>query len=218
MRVMIRKARADDAPFLAAVMLMASRSQLSYGLWDHFVNGTEAQCLSFLQRLAATKMRHLFHHDVFLIAEKDGRAAAGLSGYDPVTEGMVRFVQALPEALEGLGWSRSDFQAAARRMSSYERCTPEEIPGVWVVESVAAMPEARKEGLVSLLLGEILARGKAKGYGKAQIGIFTGNAAARRVYEKAGFQYVDEKRDPEFEVTYGDYGIARLMMDLHEGR
>lgn len=214
MSVTIRNARADDAPFLAAVMLMASRSQLSRGLWDQFVNGTQEQCLAFLRKLAVTKMPHLFHHDVFLIAEKDGKACAGLSGYDPVTEGMPRFVQALPEALEPLGWSRSDFQAAAQRMSSYERCMPEEIPGVWVVESVAALPEARKEGLVSLLLGEILARGKAKGYSKAQISIFIGNTPARRAYEKAGFHYADEKRDPEFEMTYGDYGIARLMMDL----
>jgi len=214
MSVTIRNARADDAPFLAAVMLMASRSQLPRGLWDQFVGGTEEQCLSFLRKLAVTKMPHLFHHDVFLIAEKDGRACAGLSGYDPVTEGMSRFIQALPEALEPLGWSRSELQEASRRMSSYERCMPEEIPGVWVVESVAALPAARKEGLVSLLLGEILDRGKAKGYGKAQISIFTGNTPARRVYEKAGFHYADEKRDPEFEMTYGDYGIARLMMDL----
>ena len=214
MSITIRNARADDAPFLATVMLMASRSQLSRGLWDQFVNGTQEQCLSFLRKLAVTKMPHLFHHDVFLIAEKDGKAAAGLSGYDPVTEGMPRFIQALPEALEPLGWSRSDFQAAAGRMSSYERCMPEEIPGVWVVESVAALPDARKEGLVSLLIAEILARGKARGYAMAQISIFTGNTPARRAYEKAGFHYADEKRDPEFEMTYGDYGIARLIANL----
>lgn len=214
MSVAIRNARADDAPFLASVMLMASRSQLPLGLWDHFVQGNEERCLLFLQKLAVTQMPHLFHHDVFLIAEKDGKAAAGLSGYDPVTHGMTSFIQALPEAIQVLGWSRSDFRAAAERMSSYERCTPEDMPGVWIVESVAALPDARKEGLVSLLLDEILKRGRANGYEKAQITVFIGNTPAVRAYEKVGFRYVDEKRDPEFEMTYGDYGLARLMMDL----
>ncbi|MEE9912771.1 MAG: GNAT family N-acetyltransferase [Deltaproteobacteria bacterium] len=214
MSVTIRNAQAEDAPFLAKVMLMASRSQLPRGLWDQFVNGSEEQCLSFLRNLAVTRTPHLFHHDVFIIAEKDGQAAAGLSGYDPETEGMPFFAKALPEVLGGLGWSMADLKAASKRMSSFGRCSPDDGPGVWVVESVAAMPEARGQGLVSLLLDEILAQGRAKGYDKAQIGVFTGNAPAIRVYEKAGFRYVDEKRDPEFESTYGDFGIARLMMDL----
>lgn len=214
MSVEIRNARADDAPFLARVMLMASRSQLSFGLWDQFVGGNEERCLSFLEKLAVTKTPHLFHYDVFLIAEKDGKASAGLSGYDPLTQGMPFFYQALPEAVGALGWGRPELKEASERMFSYGRCAPEDIPGVWIVESVAARPEVRGQGLVSLLLREVLAYGKAKGYEKAQISIFTGNVPARRAYEKAGFRYTDEKRDPEFEMTYRDYGIARLMMDL----
>ena len=67
---------------------------------------------------------------------------------------------------------------------------------------------------MSLLLQEILAKGKTQGYMTAQISVLISNAPARKAYEKASFRYVDEKRDPEFETTYGDYGIARMMMEL----
>lgn len=214
MSVTIRNAGAEDVPFLATVMLMASRSQLPHGLWDQFVHGNEEQCLSFLQKLAVTKVPHLFHYTVFIIAEKDGRAVAGLSGYDPETEGMPFFARALPTVTDELGWSRTDLKAASQRMSSYIRCAPDDPPGVWIVESVAVLPHARGQGLISLLLEEILRRGKAKGCEKARIGVFAGNTSAMRAYEKAGFRFVDEKRDDEFQKSYGDYGIVRMMMDL----
>jgi ribosomal protein S18 acetylase RimI-like enzyme len=92
----------------------------------------------------------------------------------------------------------------------------DEIPGVWVVESVAAMPEARRQGITNLLLEEILARGKSQGYEKSQLSVLISNTPARRAYEKAGFRYVNEKRNSEFEAVYGDYGIVNMMRDLHQ--
>lgn len=214
MSVTIRNARADDAPFLAQIMLTASRSHRPYGLWDQFVNREEKDCLSFLEKIAVTKTPHLFHHDVFMIAEKDGKAVAGLSGYDPEFHGMKFYGRILPEVYDQMGWSMADLKEASKRMTSFVNCMPAEVSGVWIVESVAAMPEARKQGIMNLLLQEILARGRSRGYQAAQISVLINNTPARRAYEKAGFRYVADKRDPEFEATYGDYGIARLMMDL----
>lgn len=214
MSVTIRNARADDAPFLARVMLMASRSHRPYGLWEEFVKRDEKDCLSFLQKIAVTKTPHLFHHDVFIVAEKDGQAVAGLSGYDPASHGMINFISILPEVCEELGWSKTDLKEASRRMRSYATCMSDEIPGVWVVESVAAMPEARRQGIMNLLLEEILSRGKSQGYEKSQISVLISNTPARRAYEKAGFRYVNEKRNPEFEAVYGDYGVVCMMMEL----
>lgn len=214
MTIVIRNAQAEDAPFLARVMLTASRSHRPYGLWDHFVKGDEKACLDFLQKIAVTKTPHLFHHNVFLIAEKDGQAVAGLSGYDSATHGMKVFSRNVPEVCNGVGWTGDDLKAAFGRMLSYAACMPEETPNVWIVESVAAMPDARRQGVMNLLLTEILARGKAKGYEKSQISVLISNIPARRAYEKAGFRYVAEKRDPEFETTYGDYGIVRMMREL----
>ena len=214
MPVIIRNAHAEDAPFLARVMLMASRSHRPYGLWDHFVKRNENDCLFFLEKIAVTKTPHLFHYDVFLIAEQNGKAVAGLSGYDQASHGIKHFSRILPEVYDEIGWSKSDLKEASRRMLSYAACMPDEIPDVWIVESVAAIPEARKQGIMNLLLEEILARGKSQGYERSQISVLVSNMPARRAYEKAGFRYVNEKRDPEFEKIYGDYGIVRLMREL----
>lgn len=214
MSVTIRNARADDAPFLARVMLAASRSHRPYGLWDHFVKRGEDDRLAFLRKIAVTTAPHLFHYDVFLIAEKDGTAVAGLSGYDRDLHGMKFFSRVVPDVCEEIGWSKADLKEASKRMLSFMACMPDEIPGVWIVESVAAMPQARRQGIMGLLLGEILVRGKSRGFERSQISVLVSNIPARRAYENAGFHYVNEKRDPEFEAIYGDYGIARLMMDL----
>jgi GNAT superfamily N-acetyltransferase len=214
MSVTIRNAQADDAPFLARVMLMASRSHRPYGLWDQFVKGDENNCLSFLRKIAVTKTPHLFHHDVFIIAEKDGKAVAGLSGYNPESHGMKFFSRIVPEVCEEIGWTKTDLKEAFKRLMPFVNCMSAEVSGVWIVESVAALPDERRQGMMNLLLQEILAKGKTQGFKAAQISVLINNTPARTAYEKAGFRYVDEKRDHEFEATYGDHGIARLMMDL----
>ncbi len=214
MSVTIRNACVDDAPFLAWIMLTASRSHRPYGLWDQFVKRDEKGCLSFLQKIAVSKTPHLFHHDVFMIAEKDGKAVAGLSGYDPEFHGMKFFSRIVPEVCGELGWTKADIKEAFQRLTPFVNCMSTEVSGVWTVESVAAMPEVRRQGMMNLLLQEILGRGKTQGYKTAQISVMINNTPARKAYEKAGFRYVDEKRDPDFETTYGDHGIARLMMEL----
>jgi hypothetical protein len=77
MTITIRNARSDDAPFLAWIMLAATRSHLVYGLWDHFVKKTKKDCLAFPEAIAATGRPHLFHHETFRVAMEDGRPVAG---------------------------------------------------------------------------------------------------------------------------------------------
>ncbi len=214
MDIAIRNATADDAPFLAWVMLTASRSHRPFGLWEQFVGGTGQQALSFLEKIAVTNIPHLFHYDVFMIAEKNGKPVAGLSGFDPADRGMMIFGRALPEVYDQIGWTKADIKEALRRSASFFACMADEMPGVWILESVAAVPEIRRQGIMSVLLQEIIARGKAKGFEKAQISVLLSNTPARGAYEKCGFRYVDERRNPDFEAIYGDYGIARLMMRL----
>ena len=170
--------------------------------------------MSFLQRIAVTETPHLFHHHLFLIAEKDGEQVAGLSGYDPVAHGMKAFYRIVPAVCEEIVWTNEDLRAASRRMSSYAACMPEEVPGIWFVESVAAMPPARRQGVMNRLLTEILSKVRTGGYGKSRISVLAGSTPARMAHEKAGFRSVDEKRHPAFEATYGDDGITRMIMDL----
>ena len=83
MSVKIRRGKADDADFLARVMMLASRGHLHRGVWDLIAGGSEENCLDYLRRLALAEPVSLCHHSSFIIAEDDGRPAAALCGFDP---------------------------------------------------------------------------------------------------------------------------------------
>ena len=214
MNIDIRSAKPDDAPFLAWVMLAATRSHLNYGVWERYVGGNEQDCLAFLSLLATTQKLHLFHYSTFLVAEVNGHKAGALSGYDPKILGMKAFTQALPEVIQQLGWSRDEQKVAFERYLPWMTCMPDDAEGAWIVESVAARPEHRRKGVVSCLLDEVLKRGRESGYKRAQIGVLINNTPARSAYEKSGFKFDSEKQDPNFEAIFGTPGIARLLLDL----
>ena len=93
----------DDAEFLAWVMLSASRSHLTRGLWDLIIGADEAGCLEYLRRLALAEPRSLYHYESFLVAEVAGERAAALCGFET----------ALNHRRVGNRW-RCDGQRAAR--------------------------------------------------------------------------------------------------------
>jgi ribosomal protein S18 acetylase RimI-like enzyme len=214
MNIDIRSAKPEDAPFLAWVMLAASRSHLRYGIWEHYIGGTEQDCLFFLSLIATTQKPHLFHSSTFIVAEMNGQKVGALSGYDPKILGMRAFIQSLPEVFQKLDWTVDQQKAAAERYRPWMTCIPDDTEGAWIVESVAALPEHKRQGVVSRLLAEILDRGRRSGYKRAQIGVLINNTPARRAYEKSGFKFDSEKRNPDFEATFGTPGISKLLLDL----
>jgi GNAT superfamily N-acetyltransferase len=214
MNIDIRSAKFDDAPFLAWVMLTAARSHNKYGTWDHYVGGTEEDCLSFLRLIATTQKPHLFHYSTFIVAEVNGQKAGALSGYDPKVLGLRAYTQAVPEVIEKLGWTEDYQKAALERYMPFMTCFPDNAEGAWIVENVAVRPEYRKKGVINLLLQEVLNRGRKNGFKLAQIGAIIDNTPARRAYEKQGFKFDREKRHPSFEQVYGSPGIARLLLNL----
>lgn len=214
MNIDIRSARVEDVPFLAWVMLTATRSHNEYGVWEHYVGGTEDDCLSFLRLVATTQKPHLFHYSTFIVAEVNGQKAGALSCYDPKVLGMRAFTKVLPEVIQKLGWTEDYQKAALERYMPFMACTADDADGAWIVESVAVRPEYRKKGVVNLLLAEALDRGRKNGFKLAQIAVIIDNTPARQAYEKQGFRFDKEKRDSNFEKIYGSPGIARLLLNF----
>jgi translation initiation factor 4G len=123
-------------------------------------------------------------------------------------------MEGIREAGQALGRSEEEDAAGWQRAGSIVHCTLEHLPGAWIVENVATLPELRRRGLADLLLAEILEKGRTAGASVAEIGVFIGNDPAQRAYEKAGFVVVDEKRHPEFEDVYKSPGIRLLRRSL----
>jgi ribosomal protein S18 acetylase RimI-like enzyme len=167
-----------------------------------------------LKLLAVTTTPHLFHYSCYLIAEADGRPAAGLGGYDPRICGYAALYRAIPEVLKKMGQSGGPDPETHKRAETVLCCMPEDTEGAWIIDSVATLPEYRRKGLVDRLLAAILEKGRQEGFQMAQISIYIGNIAAQRAYEKHGFKIVDEKRHPDFEAEIGSPGMALMLRNL----
>jgi ribosomal protein S18 acetylase RimI-like enzyme len=210
----IRPAIVDDAPLLAAVMLMATRSHVSRGPWDLVINGTDEECRAYLERLAVTNTPSWCHYSGFLVAEVDGRPVSALCAYDPIKKGMSSLMQALQEVSTDLGHQPSDVEAALERLEPFMTCVPEQPEGTWIIENVATFPSFRRQGLCHALLEAILEQGRHEGYRQSQIAVFIGNTPAIRAYEKVGFTLASDKRTPEFEAVIHAPGIVCLRRSL----
>ena len=213
MDIKIRAARADDADFLSWLILTAGRAHVKKGIWEVILGMPEEQCLYFLKLLSVTKIPHFFHHSCYLLADVEGSPVAGLGGYDPAISGNSALWKALPEVFQEVRRSSPDayMNGSPPRILN---CIPDSVKGVWVIDSVAAVHEFRRKGIVSKLLKEILLKGRQQGFKSAQINIYIGNVAAQRLYEKHGFKILDEIRDPYFETQIGSPGMARMLFDL----
>jgi ribosomal protein S18 acetylase RimI-like enzyme len=213
MELRIRKAGPEDAEFLAWLMLTAGRAHVKRGIWEVILNLPEDECLGFLKLLAVSDTPHLFHYSCYLIAETEGKAVAGLGGYDPNTLGYPALQQALPEVFRKAGNSPPE-EMKSGRVPRITTCIPPAMEGAWIIDSVATRTDFRRKGIAERLLDSILAVGRSKGFPLAQISIYIGNNPAQRAYEKKGFRLFDEWRDHYFEKEIGCPGMARLICNL----
>ncbi len=212
--VKIVEARKEHAPFIAWVMLAAGRSHLDVGFWDLISGGTEAETLRLLEAVCTSEEPHFTHYSMYLIAEVDGRPAAGLSGYTESTHGTHMFIPVLQKVNRAIGRTDEEFVAGLTRAGSIALVDAGHDPQTWVIEHVATLPEYRRQGLVDRLLGEIIERGRRRGATVCDIGVLMGNDRAQRAYEKAGFSVVAETVNAEFEAAYKCPGIRLLRQGI----
>jgi len=214
MAVRIRHGRANDAEFLAWAMFAASRAHLARGLWDLIIGGNEAQCLDYLRRLALAEPRSLYHCESFLIAEVDGAPAAALTGFQ-TDNAWERVGDAMANVQRDLGWTEADTAASYQRVGPvWGNCMPPDIGADFIIESVATLPQHRRQGLIRWLIDEALADARRRECRLAQITTYIGNAPAQTAYERSGFNLRDEKRCDIVQSVLGVPGFMRLTRDL----
>jgi ribosomal protein S18 acetylase RimI-like enzyme len=205
----IRWGRADDADFIARIILLAQRGPRPLGWFDFALAQAEPQVLDFLRKLAVAKPRSWYHVAQFLIAEVDGRPAAALCAM-PSRETRDTMWAAIEEAALATGMSGLDPASIFARGGYARPCWIQGTDEDWLIEHVAALPAARGRGLVQALIDHALAAGKAASFERASITFLIGNDAAERCYAKAGFAFAEEKRDAAFEALTGAPGFRRF--------
>jgi ribosomal protein S18 acetylase RimI-like enzyme len=215
MDISIRRATADDADFLAWVMLAASRAHLSRGVWDLLVGTDEAGCLDYLQRLAVAEPRSLCHFESFWVAEADGHTGGALCGFELRSGGGWAIVgEAMGSVQRELGWTEADIAASQNRIAAVRDCFLPDIGADWGIENVATRTEYRRRGLANRLVEQAIHEGRQRGCRLAQITTFIGNDAAQSVYKGAGFVLSDEIRFPQMASVLNTPGFVRLIRPL----
>jgi translation initiation factor 4G len=209
----IRAARAAEAPFLAEVLLMASRGHLPLGAWD-LVFPDARECRRALERLAGGGVRSWCHHSLFQVADRGGEACAALVAFEPEELGETSLGKPMLDVFQHLAWPPERIAGIGPRLAPYLRCFPEMPPGSWIIENVGTRADRRRQGLVHALLEHALELGRSRGHRRAQISCLIGNLAAQRAYEKAGFAVVEELRDAGFERQLGAPGFSRMTRVL----
>ncbi len=211
----IVEATREHVPFIAWVTLEAFRSHLPQGFWDFMLYDLdEAGKLRYLETLVGTEQRHWAHYSTFLVAEVEGQPASALCGYFEEELGGGTLQLAGFEANEKFGRTQEQAAAGFERARSVMNVLPEHVPGAWIVENVATLPDFRRRGLCDLLMEAILERGRTAGASTADISVFIGNDGAQRAYEKCGFETVAEKLDAEFESVYKTPGVRTLRRTI----
>ena len=205
----IRRARPDDARFIARTILAAQRGNEPRGWFDVALGWPEPKCLAFIERIATAQRQSWWHVSQFIIAEVEGEPAAALCAMPAAgTDTAAR--SAIEEAAGKTGLNASELTAIFRRGAYTANCWVQGGDGDWLIEHVASLPAHRGCGQVQALIGHALAAGKAASFKRASISFLIGNDAAERCYAKAGFAFAEEKRDPAFEAITGAPGFRRF--------
>src|SRR5256714_6426859 len=205
----IRRARIDDAKFIARVILSAQRGHLSRGWFDIALDWPEPRCLAFLERIATAQAQSWWHVSRFILAEVEGELAAGLCAM-PAAGTVSAGRLAIMEVAEHSGLNASETAAIFRRGAYAANCWIQGGEADWLIEHVASLPMYRGRGLVQALIDHALLTGKSAGFERASISFLIGNKAAQRCYAKAGFTFAEEKRDFDFEGITSASGFRRF--------
>jgi GNAT superfamily N-acetyltransferase len=196
-------------------MYMAARSHLRACPWSLIFGESEAGTRNLLERVSRTADVHWCHASKFWIAEVDGKAAAAMCGFAPATEGTAVLVEAaLGVAAAELGYSENRLAEVSERIMVAMSGLPVDLPDIWGVENVAALPEYRGRGLIDRLFRRVLDAGREKGFKRAQILCLIGNEPGQRAWERNGFEVASQQTSPAFDELIGAPGAKLLARDM----
>lgn len=210
----IVRARPEHAPFLARIILAASRSQLPRGPFDLALALDDRKLLAIIECMTRGALVSNCHFSRFLVAEAGRQPIGALAAFDPAEPDLPPLSAALEAACGALGCDSPNIARVLARVHALDACFPAADPGTWTIEWVGVHEICRRHGICRQLLVAILAEGARRGCRRAQVSTYIGNGAATAAYLGAGFLASREHRTPEFEALLGVSGLLILRRSL----
>ncbi len=194
----VRRASAQDIPFIAWCNFESTSPEPGFSYWDPVMEGTGTKTMDFIQAVFRADALAWGSPENFFIVEQDGKPIGGASGFNmDASDYRPLRLDRLPQVAASLGWNQATldgFFAAYTQVWSDPLDVTLSPTAPWIIECVAVVPEARGRGVAKRLLNALLDEGRRLGYEQASISVTMGNEPARRLYEALGF---------ELYMTYG---------------
>ncbi len=169
--ISIRKARKDDAEFIAQVVAMAIGDEVA--LQNYCGNNY----ISVLTDIVCTENTQYSWHNA-IIAECDGKVAGAVVGYDG----------ALLEELRN-----GTFAVLQNRIGCTPNIANETEAGEYYLDSLAVMPEFRGYGIGLKLIDTFCRHAFSTGAERVGLIVDTDNPNAQKLYTSQGFKHVGDR-------------------------
>ncbi|UFS63110.1 acyl-CoA acyltransferase [Sulfurimonas sp. HSL-3221] len=188
-------------------MLTSSRAGKKIGIFDLIFETSDNGVLKErLRALALSATKSYCHYSNFLLAVSGGAVAGTICGYEPRVATHDVFTKALAELGVDEGYQE--------RIATFLLVKPEIDRQTWVVDFMTVNEGYNPLTVFAELIKKSLLSARLKGYRKAQTMVEIGSSDAQILYEKLGFEVMDEKRSELYDDQFGRAGIKRLQMAL----
>ncbi|WP_345970755.1 acyl-CoA acyltransferase [Sulfurimonas sp. HSL1-6] len=188
-------------------MLTSSRAGKKIGIFDLIFETSDNGALKeHLRALALSTTKSYCHYSNFLLAVSGGAVAGTICGYEPRVATHDVFTKALAELGVDEGYQE--------RIATFLLVKPEIDRQTWVVDFMTVNEGYNPLTVFAELIKKSLLSARLKGYRKAQTMVEIGSSDAQILYEKLGFEVMDEKRSELYDDQFGRAGIKRLQMAL----
>ena len=208
MSIKIRKATAQDASFLAQMILQSSRAEKKICIYD-LIFGTknDKDLLENLEKLTVTTAKNSCHFSNFLLAEIDGKLVGSLCTYEP----RIATRQAFCDALKEVGVVNSETSEAIEILNNCDFNVNNRTLIFDFMEEVEGFIDV---GVMKELMVKSLLTARLKGYRIAQTVVEIGSLEIILYYKKLGFKEVDTKECELYKEKFGRAGLILLAYEF----
>lgn len=207
MSLKIKQATADDASFVAQMILQSSRAGKKEGLFDVlFGTNDDTVVLKKLEKLTQTEAKSHCHYKNFLIAQMDGKSVGTLCSYEPRIATKETFITALKEI--GCGDEINE------PLEIVYECSFDTNKSRLMFDFMEELEGFIDVGVLKALMQKSLLTARLKGYRIVQTIIEIGSLEAELFYKKLGFKVVDKKECEDYRVVFGRAGVMLLAMEF----
>jgi len=207
MSIKIEKAKREDAPFLAQMMLESSRAQKKIGLFDYlFEASNDDELLEKLQHIALNPIGCYCYFENFLVAKVDGKKVGSLCAYEPRKATKNDFLQALIES--GCGSS------VEKRLENLASCEFKINNRTLMFDFLEEVEGYVDVGILKALMQKSLLEARLKGYRIAQTIVEIGSLESLLFYQTLSFEEKERKECEKYKEIFGRNGVMLLELDF----